>query len=122
MTVEPWMLGVLVTLNVAVLTAFGGVIWAAYRIASDIRVSLYGTEEEGGFVEASRDATDELAEDQEHIARQLKLQGRLLNKLVYAFTDLVDALDDEVEHDIDTQHVEDLNDRVTDDRWRNEDD
>lgn len=122
MSVEPWMIGALVSLNVAVLTAFGAVIWAAYRIASDIRVSLYGAEDEGGFVETTRAATSELAEDQEDIARQLKLQGRLLNKLVYAFTDLVDAMDDEVGDDVDTQHVEDLNDRVTDDRWRNEDD
>lgn len=121
MTVQPWMIEILIAVNVAVLSALGGVIWAAYRVASNLRVVLHGAEDEGGFIQTTREATDELSEEQAEICRQLKLQGRLLNELAYALADIATELDD-ADADVDIERVKELNDRVTDDRWRKDDD
>lgn len=118
MPVEAELLGILVPIVIGI----GGVVLQMYRWSSALMVVLHGENGDEGFIESSRRTQQELAEQQREIQTQLQVQGRLLNEIAYSVADLSEDLEEleECGVDVDTDRLEDLQERANDSRWRDD--
>lgn len=118
MAVGVIILGFMITILIAVLTAFGAVIKLAYDAAGNIVVTLHGDPDNGdkGFIQKSRERHEELEQKHEEVYEQLLIQGRLLSELTYAFADIAEELDtkDDVEVDVNLDRIRRLRERKDD--------
>lgn len=115
-----WVIGILVTLLIAVLTAMGAIIKVAYDTANKWQIVLAGNGgTDSGFIGRTEEQFEELTEAQERVYDQLLIQDQLLSEVAYSVHDIVDELEDEdvIEVDVDLDRIRDLQDR----RQRNRD-
>lgn len=116
-----WIIGILVTILIAVLAAMGAIIKVAYDASQKLGVTLYGAEdgENGGFISESIKRHEELQQQHEKVYEQLLIQGRLLSELAYAFSDIAEELNDEEDLNISVNldRIEDLREKKDDERY-----
>ena len=98
-----WIIGILVTVLIAVLTAMGTVVKIAYDTAKKWETVLGGDEqiEESGFINETKSQHEELKNHQEQVYEQLLIQGQLLSELTYAFADIAEELDEQEDANVD---------------------
>lgn len=107
----PWIIGILVTILIAVLGAFGAILKIAYDTAMKWEAVLEGASEDvPGFVSNTRDHQDDMEDTQDQLYEQLLVQGQLLSELTYAFADIAEELNksDNLEVNVDLAHIERL--------------
>lgn len=119
MAVQTEVLIVLVTINIAVLTGFGAVIWAAYRSTTGLRVSLHGENGDRGFIERTLESTEDLARQQRELRVQLELHGKMLNEAAITIEKLAEVIEKETDASVELDRLDDIHDRV-DTRWQDE--
>lgn len=119
MAVQTEVLIVLVTINIAVLTGFGAVIWAAYRSTTGLRVSLHGENGDRGFIERTLESTEDLAQQQRELRVQLELHGKMLNEAAITIEKLAEVIEKETDASVELDRLDDIHDRV-DTRWQDE--
>lgn len=116
-----WIIGILVTILIAVLAAMGAIIKVAYDASQKLGVTLYGADdgEKGGFISESIKRHEELQQQHEKVYEQLLIQGRLLSELAYAFSDIAEELNDEEDLNISVNldRIEDLREKKDDERY-----
>lgn len=110
----------LITINIAVLTGFGAVIWAAYRSSTGVRVSLHGENGDKGFIEQTQENHEAMVQRQHEMRVQIRLLERLLSESVYAIKALCEELEDQTEAEVHLDRLERIKDK-TEDRWRSDD-
>lgn len=115
--VDPEIIGAVVTALVAAFGAFGSILLVVYRCTTSLTTVLHGENGDEGFIETTRASQHELSEQQQQILAQLAVQGRLMNELVYSFDDIAEALNEELDEDIDMDRMQDLQERAADSRW-----
>jgi hypothetical protein len=121
-----WIIGILVTILIAVLTAMGAIMKVAYDTSSKLGVTLYGTDAgdaDEGFIVRSKERHDELQDAHEQVYEQLLVQGRLLSELAYSFADIAEELDDDedLEINVNLDRIEELRERERDERLSDND-
>ena len=106
-----WIIGVLVMILIAVLTAMGAIIKIAYDTAKKWEAILGGNGNEG-FISNSEDKYDTLRDSNEQLYEQLLIQGRLLSELSYSFADIARELEEheEVDINVNLERIERLRD------------
>jgi hypothetical protein len=112
-----WVLGTLVTILIAVLTAFGLVLKKAYDTAKKWEAILEGrADAEDGFIKESKDRHTDLKESQKQVHDQLELQAELLSELSYLFAELAEEIDDRasVNVNINLDRLNELHERQRD--------
>jgi len=119
--IEWAVIGLLVTILVGVGTAMGAIIKIAYDVATSLKVTLHGDEDNGdqGFIEETRDGHDAQRQFQQQMYEQLLIQGRLLSELTYSFGEIAEELEqqDDINVSVDLDRIEKLRERKDDDRW-----
>lgn len=121
-----WIIGILVTILVAVLTAMGAIIKIAYDTAHKWDAVLSGqegVEDDSGFITRSQNRHEELQGQHEKVYDQLLVQGQLLSELTYAFSDIAEELDDNEDIDVNVHldRIHKLRERKEEKRWEDED-
>ncbi len=121
-----WIIGILVTILIAVLTAMGAIVKVAYDTSSKLGVTLYGSDTsdaDEGFIVRSKARHDELQDAHEQVYEQLLVQGRLLSELAYSFADIAEELDDDedLEINVNLDRIEELRERERDERLSDND-
>lgn len=114
-----WIIGILVTILIAVLTAMGALIKIAYDTSKKLGITLYGADDnDEGFIVRSKERHDELNDANDEVMEQLLIQGRLLSELAYSFADIAEELekDDDLEVNVDLERINDLREREKDER------
>ena len=111
-----WIFGTLVTILIAVLTAFGAILKIAYDTAKKWDTVLKGhpaVESDEGFIEESEHRHTELQQSQERIYEQLVVQGQLLSEMAYSFADIAEELQeaDDIDVNVDVERIEKLHKR-----------
>lgn len=114
---ELWALGILVTIHVAVLSTIGAILKVSYDIATDLKVALYGNDgqQDDGFIPRTQKVHEQLTREQREMHMHMRVHGRLLNEMAYAFCDIAQSIEesDVMDDSINTDRVE---------RWRDRED
>lgn len=111
-----WVLGTLVTILIAVLTAFGAVLKVVYDTTQKWDTVLSGANgvgEDTGFIGESETRHDELQQSHEKMYEQMRIQGQLLSEMAYSFADIAETLEqkDDVEVNVNIDRIERLHER-----------
>lgn len=127
-TFEWAIIGILLTLLIAVGSAMGALIKIAYDATQRIGVTLHGDpengDENGGFIQETRERNSQLEEQHNQVYEQLLIQGQLLSELAYSFAEIADELEQEEDVDVSVNldRIEKLRERKEEDRWESSDD
>lgn len=111
-----WVLGTLVTILIAVLTAFGAILKVVYDRTKKWDTVLSGAADvdgDSGFIGHSEDRHDELQQSHEKMYEQMRIQGQLLSEMAYSFADIAETLEqkDDVEVNVNIDRIERLHER-----------
>lgn len=118
-----WILGALLTVNLAALGVIGRFIKETYDIATDLDVLLNGpNREQKGFVQQSREAHEDLYATQKAMHQRTEVQARLVEQMAYSMTELAEAIDEMNGHDVDVDRLEQKLDDFRDERRDHGDD
>lgn len=117
--VDPGLLSALVAVNIAVLTGFGAVLWASYRSATGLRISLHGQNGDKGFIERTTEAHENLAAEQRRLRVQMQLHGEMLNETAITVGRLAEAVERETDAEVDVDRLDEVHERV-DTRWKDD--
>lgn len=120
-----WVIGLLVTILLAVLTTMGGILKIAYDASRRFSITLYGDPENGnnGIVQKTKERHEQVEEQHEQVYEQLLIQGRLLSELSYTFSEVAEELEesDDVDVSVNVDRIERLRDRRERGRWESND-
>ena len=125
-TVEWVAIGGILTLLVAVGTAFGALIKIAYDASQKLGITLYGSDndEDDGFIQESRERHEAIENSHQQMYEQMLIQGRLLSELSYSFAEIAEELEekDDIDVSVNLDRIEKLRDRKEDERWESDED
>jgi len=120
-----WIIGILVTVLIAVLTAMGALIKIAYDTAMKWETVLQGDADlngDLGFIHRSEERHAELRESYQQVDEQLLIQGRLLSELAFAYSDIAKELEssEDVDVSVNLDHIDRLRKQKDERRKENE--
>lgn len=111
-----WLVGIFVTILIAVFTAMGAVLWKTYAMTKQWDAILEGREGvdgSDGFIGRSEQRHKQLSDSHEQLYEQMLVQGQLLSELSYAFSDIAEELEDadDINVDVNLNRIHNLRKR-----------
>ena len=124
MVPQTWVIGILLTILVSVLSALAVLIKIAYDLSNDMHTTLHGEGGNRGFIATSQERQEKFESKMDRMFEQMLIQGQLLSELSYSFADIAEELEEKEDLDVNVRldEIRRLRARKDYERWKAEDD